>query len=227
MEIAITTEGALPDYPSMDTNSGPDTPGLRLGRVLIARRKALGLTQSEVSSRAGFKQPRDLWRHEKEGVMPDVLRLQRIAAALQTTSDELCREAGVTIGSEELPASLTTASPANAWVNGEPIETIRHQAVRNLFKDPALKVQPEEVEILEDIVENLSALSGLAGVETLLRAAFLDYRKHPERYGEMVGVKHAFAYGPQSEAGKRMTDDASASGAAKGHAQLGKPKGKR
>lgn len=57
--------------------------GYQLGRAVRERRLALGLSQSQVASRAGMTQPA-LSRLEAGGVIPTIPLLDRIAAALDT-----------------------------------------------------------------------------------------------------------------------------------------------
>lgn len=217
MEIASTPESALAAYPYMDT---PETEmkGARLGEVIIARRTALGLNQTQLAERVGVK-PRDMWRYEKKGVVPDPQRLQRIAKALEMSLDDLFIEANIReIAAPDGQTAILLRGVQTYGFEDDETADMRRRALLNLLKDDDLKVERHEIELLEQMVEGIAAFRGLDDMQKLLRLMLLGYRQDPAGYAVAK---------PLSEAGQSMTDAARESGAKKGHATLGKASGKR
>lgn len=73
------------------------TKNMNIAARMRARRKELGLTQAEVSRRAGMW-PHDIWRFEAGRNTPNTDAIPAIARALETTPNKL-------LGFDEEPAS--------------------------------------------------------------------------------------------------------------------------
>jgi transcriptional regulator with XRE-family HTH domain len=165
---------------------------------------------------------------------PDMATLRGIAEVFGVTVDFLltgeAQEVSENFGATRAPSGETYGARAadkgtvyGIEGGGSEADGIRSQAVLNLIKDPALDVQREEFDVLEDLADRLAAYKGLAEVQKMLRVLFLAYRADPGGFDQTPGVSSTFTYGSQTEAGEAETRAAQERNAAKGHMPLKKP----
>ena len=85
---------------------------VRLGRYVRARRRELGLTQTDLAERLGYVQERiSLLENGKYG-LPSVTSLKALADALQVTLAVVLREADIPVGEVAFWQSTDPAAPA-------------------------------------------------------------------------------------------------------------------
>lgn len=169
---------------------------MSIGSNIREARERAGISQAELGRRLGFKAGTSMWRYEADESAASVDLLQRIAAALGVTANDLLKDVA--------PGGLV-----------QRLGEDQAAAVGACMDDPELAIPPAHRAQLERLVAGLASSRGLGRLALDLASAYRRW---------LVQQRGTPQLPPRPPSDDDPNAGAKARGAATGHMQLGKPK---